>query len=94
MSELCQWSTDGNEPGKIYILLPWPGYRVVLPYLSSGNGEPEANKTWPSVFSTASWNEHSESLTGLDKGKMIGRGLRAAMAWMTAGVKAPCKEVA
>lgn len=71
------------------MLLPWPGYNVAPLYSMDGNGDPEAKSTWPLVFSTASWKEHSESLTGFDKGKMMGRGLSAAIAWMTAGVNEP-----
>jgi len=77
------------RPGNIYILLPWPGYSVVSPYSIDGNGDPEAKSTRPSVFSTASWKEHSESFEGLESGKMMGRGLSAAIAWMTAGLNAP-----
>jgi hypothetical protein len=51
-----------------------------------GNGDPEAKSTWPSEFSTASRKEHSESLTGLERGKMMGRGLSATIAWITAGL--------
>jgi hypothetical protein len=71
------------------MLLPWPGYNVVPPYSIGGNGDPEAKSTCPSVFSTASWKEHSESFEGLESGKMIGLGFSAAIAWMTAGVNAP-----
>lgn len=71
------------------MLLPWPGYSVTSPYSIGGNGDPEAKSTLPSVCSTASWKEHSESLTGLERGKMMGRGLSAAMARMTAGVNDP-----
>jgi len=71
------------------MLLPWPGYNIEPPYSMGGNGEPEAKRTWPSVFSTASWKEHSESFTGLESGKMMGRGLSAAIALMTAGLNEP-----
>ena len=54
-----------------------------------GNGDPEAKSTRPSVCSTASWKEHSESLTGLERGKIIGRGLSAAIAWITAVLNEP-----
>jgi len=80
---------NNNEPGKIYMLFPCPGYSGWPKYCCSGKGEPEAKITVPRVCSTASANEHSESLTGLDRGKMIGRRLIAAIALMTSGVKAP-----
>lgn len=75
-------------PGKMYILLPCPGYKVLFSYSIAGNGEPEAKRTLPSVYSIASWNEHSDKRTGLERGKIMGRGLRSFMARITSGVKA------
>ncbi len=43
------------------------------------------------MCATASAKEHSASLTGLDKGNTMGRGLSAAIASRTAPVKASCK---
>lgn len=45
--------------------------------------------TLPLVQSTASLNWHSLSDTGLDKGKMMGRGLSSAILSMTSRVNAP-----
>ena len=47
--------------------------------------------TLPLDHSTASKNSHSDSLTGLERGKMIGLGLRAAISSMTGWLNALCK---
>ena len=69
--------------------LPWPGYSIFPLYASSGKGEPLANRTRPCVHSTASWNSHSDSRTGFESGKMIGRGLSAAIVSTTGRENAP-----
>lgn len=75
----------------MYILFPWPGYKV-LPLCPTGsNGEPEAKITLPSVHSTASLNSTSDSLTGLDSGKIIGLGFSSAMRLTTTSSNASCE---
>ena len=59
-------------------------------YSSSGNGEPDAKRTVPLDHSTASWNSHSDSRTGFESGKRIGRGFSADMVSMTDWLNALC----
>jgi hypothetical protein len=53
------------RPGKMYILLPCPGVYFLPLYVVSGKGEPEANRTAPSVHLMASSKLHSDFSLGL-----------------------------
>ena len=77
------------EPGKMYILFPCPGTYLLPSNSCSEKGEPDAKSTDPPLCSMAFWNVHSARLMGLDSGKMMGRGLRVAIALMMSFVKAP-----
>mmetsp|Transcript_14074 Transcript_14074/g.38037 ORF Transcript_14074/g.38037 Transcript_14074/m.38037 type:complete len:209 (-) Transcript_14074:1137-1763(-) len=94
------WPSAGNTyallacAGRIRMPSPARAGWLALPEDCDGTkmgskGEPEANSTRPSVCLKASSKVHSDLVVGLDRGKMMGRWLMAAISRRTSSLKLP-----